>query len=79
MGRHRHPDKDIEAAMAYAESRGWVYVRKGGHAWGILRCSFRGRDGHQFPVWSTPRNPAAHAKDLRREVDKCPHATGGDS
>lgn len=24
-------------------------------------------------VWSTPRNPQNHAKQLRREVDRCPH------
>ena len=24
-------------------------------------------------VWSTPKNPEGHARQLRREVDACPH------
>ena len=73
MARPRHPDKDIEAAVAYAEARGWAIVRAGSHAWGILRCPRRGRDGHQRSVYSTPRNPVAHARDIRRAVDACNH------
>lgn len=73
MARSRHPIKDIEEAVSYAESRGWVFVRSGAHAWGILHCPERGRDGHRFSVYSTPRVPAAHARDLRRAVDRCGH------
>ena len=76
MARPRHPDKDIEAAVCYAEGRGWEYVRPGAHAWGILHCPERGRDGHRFSVYSTPRIPGAHARDLRRAVDRCGHGTG---
>lgn len=25
-------------------------------------------------VWSTPRSGEDHAKDLRRYIDRCPHA-----
>lgn len=78
MARSQHPDKDIEAAVAYAEAHGWEFVRTGSHAWGVLRCPRRGRDGHQKSVYSTPRNPCAHAKDLRRAVDACGHDRGGD-
>jgi hypothetical protein len=38
MARSRHPDKDIEAAVAYAEANGWVFVRQGSHGWGIFHC-----------------------------------------
>jgi hypothetical protein len=73
MARPRHPNKEIEAAVRYAEAHGWEYVRPGSHAWGILRCPFRGRGGHQARVWSTPRSPTDHARDLRRAVDRCDH------
>ena len=49
----------------------------GGHAWGVLHCPRRGRDGHRKSVWSTPRNPFAHAKDLRRAVNACDHDREG--
>jgi hypothetical protein len=78
MARPRHPNKEIEAAVAYAEAHGWEYVRKGSHAWGVLHCPRRGRDGHRKSVWSTPRNPFAHAKDIRKAVDSCDHQRGGD-
>lgn len=80
MARSRHPSKDVEDAVAYAEAHGWEVVRAGSHAWGILRCPRRARDGHQRSVWSTPRNPVAHARDIRRAVDACGHVRedGGD-
>jgi hypothetical protein len=78
MPRPRHPNKDIERAVAYAEAHGWEVVRAGSHAWGILRCPRHGRDGHQKSVYSTPRNPVAHARDIRRAVDACGHVMGGD-
>ena len=36
----------------------------------------RTRAGCRLHVWSTPRNPFAHAKDLRRDIDKCQHTAG---
>ena len=50
MARPRHPDKDVEEAVQYAESRGWTFVRTGAHAWGVLHCPRRGRDGHRKSV-----------------------------
>ena len=73
MARPRHPNKEIEAAVAYAESRGWVFVRKASHAWGRLRCARGQRDGCQLSVWSTPRDPQGHAEHIRRQIDDCPH------
>lgn len=76
MARARHPNKEIEAAVCHAEERGWELVRSGSHAWGILRCPHRGRDGHQMSVASTPRDPFGHAKKIRRQVGRCPHRPG---
>ncbi len=43
MARPRHPNKDIEKVLDYAESVGWmVEHRSGGHAWGRMRCSNQG-------------------------------------
>ncbi len=35
MPRKKHPNKEIEAAIQYAESHGWQYKQAGGsaHAW----------------------------------------------
>ena len=73
MARARHPNKEIEAAIQHAEASGWTVTVGGAHAWGFLWCSHSGRDGCRRPVWSTPRNPEAHARDLIRSVNRCPH------
>jgi len=46
-----------------------------GHAWGQILCAYAQRGGCRVSVWSTPRSPENHAKQLRRAVDKCPHQT----
>jgi hypothetical protein len=71
--RPRHPDKDIEEAVQYAEANGWIWTPSGGHAWGVLWCPLGQRGGCRFGVWSTPRNPHNHARFIRRQVDRCPH------
>lgn len=76
MARARHPHKEIEAAVCYAEEHGWTFARAGSHAWGILHCPEPGREGHRFSVYSTPRVPEAHARDLRRVVNRCRHGRG---
>ena len=76
MARARHPHKEIEAAVAEAESRGWRVLVGGSHAWGFLYCPERSRDGCRVSVHSTPRDPEAHARRVRREVAGCPHAPG---
>lgn len=75
MSRPRHPNKAIESAVQYAESLGWVAEISNGHAWGHLYCPFSSREGCRLSVWSTPRRPENHARQLRREIDKCAHAT----
>jgi len=70
----RHKDKDIQAAIEYALSRGWTLHLGGSHAWRFLYCPETSRDGCRVPIWSTPRNPWVLAKVIRRAVDQCDHA-----
>lgn len=71
--RPRHPNKEIEAAVVYAEARGWSWFKVNGHAWGKLYCGHHDREGCKIFIWSTPRNAQNHAKQIMREVDRCPH------
>jgi hypothetical protein len=73
VARSRHPNKEIEAAVSYAEARGWRWVKAHGHAWGRLLCPEQSRDGCRVSVWSTPRVPEHHARAIRRVIEHCPH------
>ena len=70
-----HPNKEIRAALASAEAAGWTVKKSGprAHAWGTMRCGH----GHKtcwMAVYSTPRNPQNHAKQIERKVAACPGA-----
>lgn len=74
--RRRHKEKVIEAAIAHAEAQGWRVEPASGHAWGRMYCPFNDSECRcgEFcivSIWSTPRNAANHARQLRRVVDKC--------
>ena len=69
--RPRHPIKEVEAAVAYAEAKGWT-VRMQGH-WARLYCPQADREGCQVGVYGTPRDGDSHAKQIIRAVDRCPH------
>jgi len=73
--RKRHPSKEIESAIKYAEQNAWCYIKAGtsAHAWGRLRCPQQNREGCSLSIWSTPRNTIRHAKQIRSRVDQCPH------
>jgi hypothetical protein len=73
--RPRHPNKDIEAAIKYAESKGWRYQATGNsaHAGADYFVRFESREEHSMSIWSTPKNPDNHAKQIRRNVDACDH------
>jgi len=76
MPRRSHPKKEIEAALVHAESRGWRIEVGGGHAWGKMYCPANSQHCRcgEFcitSIWSTPKNPANHARQLRRVVDNC--------
>jgi hypothetical protein len=72
IARPRHPDQHIARAIQDAEKLGWMVVLSNGHAWGRLFCSDGSRDGCIVSVWSTPRVPENHARQIRREIDLCP-------
>ncbi len=73
--REIHPNKEIEKAIQYAERKGWRYKKTGSsaHAWGRLLCLLQDREGCSMSIWSTPRSPETHAKQIRRRIDSCPH------
>ena len=73
--RKKHPNKKIEQAIKYAESKQWRYLKvgKSAHAWGRLLCSQENKEGCSMSVWSTPRDTDVHAKQICRRVDACPH------
>ena len=71
MSRAKHPNKEVENAVSYAESQGWTWKPQG--HWGRLYCSHADRDGCQVGVNGTPRDGDVHAKQLRRAIDRCPH------
>ena len=72
MARPRHPNKEVEEAVAYAESLRWTW-RALGH-WGRLFCPHADRDGCQVGIFSTPKNAGNHARQIIRAIDRCPHA-----
>jgi hypothetical protein len=76
MAISRHSDKEIEAALIYAEQNDWIIKVGGSHAWCKMYCSANDKECRcgQFcitSIWSTPRNPGNHAKQIRRVVDNC--------
>jgi hypothetical protein len=73
MARPRHPKKEIEAVVKYAESLGWRWQKATDHAWGRLLCTEASRDGCAISVNSTPKNAQNHAKKIKKYVDNCPH------
>ncbi len=77
MPRKKHPNKEIEAAVCFAEDKDWQYQKTGAsaHAWGRLHCPLKSRQGCAMSVWSTPRSPENHAKQIIKSVKKCPHKT----
>lgn len=80
MPRARHPSKEIEAALCALEELGWqVSEAKGrsAHAWGFVRCPENAKDQCrggifcQMQVWSTPKVPQKHARELLRKAQGC--------
>lgn len=81
MARKKHPRKDVEQAIVYAEDRGWRIEVGGGHAWGKMYCPYNDRDCRcgEFcvaSIWSTPKNSMNHAKQIMRIVDNCVRCAG---
>lgn len=79
MSRKKHPNKDVEKAIQYAEERGWRIDDSGGHAWGKMFCPLNDKECRcgefcKTSIWCTPKSPTTHAKQIKRVVDNC---TGG--
>ena len=68
MPRPEHPDKDIEAAVRFAETKGWRVVMSNGHAWARLYCPGGQRGDCRLYVYSTPSSGPNHARRLIRRV-----------
>ena len=79
MARDKHPNKEIEEALQYVEGKNWRVEKSKGnsaHAWGRIYCPTKGNpcissERCITSIWSTPRSPANHAKQLKRMVDRC--------
>lgn len=74
MTRSKHPNKDVERAIQYAEANEWK-VKEGGH-WGFLYCPYNDDECRcgtrcKAGIWGSPKNPGNHAKQLRDVVDGC--------
>ena len=72
----KHPNKDVESAVAHAEAEGWRIDIGGAHAWGKMYCPYNDEECRCgilciTSIWSTPKNPGNFAKQLRRVVDNC--------
>ena len=50
MARNKHPNKHIENAIQYGESKGWILkkIGKSSHAWSRLQCTEKSRQGCQM-------------------------------
>ncbi len=78
MARAKHPKKEVEAALKYAEAKSWTVQVGGGHAWGKLHCpnndsTCRCGTFCIMSVWSTPKDSGNHANAIKRGVDGCIH------
>jgi hypothetical protein len=76
MSRTRHPKKEVEAAIQHAENNGWRVSVGGSHAWGRIYCPYNDAECRcgEFcitSIWSTPKSPDNHSRQLRRVVDNC--------
>ena len=66
----RHSKKEVNDALDYADQLGLeVEQTPAGHKWGRIMC----RCGAFVSIWSTPRSPHNHGRQLRRWVDQHDH------
>ncbi len=76
MKRPKHPHKDIEAVIRYAEDCGWRYKPAGSssHAWGRLFCPLASREGGCIlSIWCTPHSAETHATQIMQALKHCSH------
>ncbi len=76
MRRSRHTRKEIEEVLQKLEAEGWMIVPGKGHVWGLLRCPRNSEECRcgvfcQMSVWSTPKDPGRHARQLYQKATAC--------
>jgi hypothetical protein len=71
VARPRHPNKEIENAVTYAESKDWRWRKLTGHGWGELLCPMNNREGCRVFVYQTPKSPEGAARSIVRAVERC--------
>lgn len=77
MTRNKHPDKNIEKALKHAEDHDWRVEKSDGHPWGQMYCPYNNAscsssgEWCRMSIWSTPKNPKNHARQLEKRVNKC--------
>jgi hypothetical protein len=71
----RHDKAPVEAALVLAREAGWLANYPGGHAWGTIYCPY-GHRQCRMSVWSTPRVPEDHGREIRKKVTACPGSDG---
>ena len=66
-----HSKKQVRDALDEAYAAGFaIRATPAGHRWGYVEC---GKCGQTFSVWSTPRNPDNHAKQIRHYMKRHRH------
>jgi hypothetical protein len=71
VSRGRHQKKEVADALCAAEPAGLSVVElHSGHRWGEVTCE---ECESTREVWSTPRNPGVHAKQLKRFIARHTH------
>jgi hypothetical protein len=71
ISRRRHPKKEIADALREARQAGLLVIQiHRSHRWGQARCQVCGA---HVSVWSTPRDPGGHAKEIDRFVRNHKH------
>ena len=67
-----HSKKDVREALDAAVAGGFKVedTSTHGHSWGWVRCAVCGQ---KFSVWSTPKSPGTHARQIRQFVRRHGH------
>lgn len=72
ISRGRHQRNEVADALRRAEAAGLaVKSIHRGHCWGEVICM---RCQASFAIWSTPRNPGTHAKQIDRFKQRHTHS-----
>jgi hypothetical protein len=84
MAAGRHSKKEVGEVLRGLPDHLVVVATDAGHRWGYVECT---RCGDRLSVWSTPRSPGNHAKDIARfalrhdhpELKKAQHDKEGEA